>query len=123
MAIANIEDQADEAYVEGYGGAARGVGYWSGIGVALVAASGLAFLLLPWDSRQTPQSAQMVIVPFNGQDEGGQPGIMADQARAVMAKGRVVNGQWTCWSRGILVWPRPQKLLRTSGRRRSTAGP
>jgi hypothetical protein len=92
---AQAADQKEDASVAGFPSRAGRPVYWASTGVAALVASGVAFLLLPWDTTQAPQAAQAMILPFNGQDASNEPGITPDQARVVMAQGAAgtsING-------------------------------
>ncbi|MEE8045632.1 MAG: transglutaminase domain-containing protein [Dehalococcoidia bacterium] len=42
--------------------------YWLGAGFAVMLASFVSFMILPWDTSQTPQAARVAFLPVNGQD-------------------------------------------------------
>lgn len=42
--------------------------FWIGAGVAVAIASFVSFMILPWDTSQTPQAARAAFLPVNGQD-------------------------------------------------------
>ncbi len=42
--------------------------YWFGAGFAVMLASFVSFMILPWDTSQTPQAARAAFLPVNGQD-------------------------------------------------------
>ena len=42
--------------------------FWFGAGLAVLVASFLSFMILPWDTSQTPQAARAAFLPVNGQD-------------------------------------------------------
>jgi hypothetical protein len=88
MASAHLADTRNDAAVARFGSKAGAPAYWSSAGIALLASAGVAFLLLPWDTSQTPQAAQSAILPFNGQEGGVEPAVKPSEARAVIARGQ-----------------------------------
>ena len=92
LAAAHRADMADDAEIAPFEGRAASALYWTGTVAALVLAAVVAFLVLPWDTSQTPQAAQMAVMPFNGVEEGVQPGVTPSEARSIMQSGRAGSG-------------------------------
>jgi len=42
--------------------------YWAAAGFAVAVASFVSFMILPWDTSQTPQAARVTFLPVTGQD-------------------------------------------------------
>jgi hypothetical protein len=83
---AYFADQRKDAEISWFGGKLSVAAYWGVTAVAVVLASAGASLLLTWVTSQTPQAEQTAALPFNGAEEGVQPGIAPSDARSVMSQ-------------------------------------
>ena len=83
FAVSYWEDEARKARKVQFAGPMAPVALTSILSVVLLAVSVGAFMLLPWNSAQTPPSQRMTFVPFSG-DDGTPPGLTPEQARALL---------------------------------------
>jgi transglutaminase-like putative cysteine protease len=82
FAIGFWEDEASKARKVKFAGPVAPVALTSVLSLILIATSVAAFMLLPWNSAQTPPSARTTFVPFSG--EGAPPGMSPQQARQIL---------------------------------------
>jgi transglutaminase-like putative cysteine protease len=68
LATAQYVDLTAGASVKGISNRFGSVVYWAGAAIAVVIASFASFMILPWDTSQTPQAARAAFLPVNGQD-------------------------------------------------------
>lgn len=61
-------DVSRDSKVKSIGGRFASVLYWGSASVAIGLASVAAFMILPWDTSQTPQAARMAFLPVTGED-------------------------------------------------------
>ncbi|MBT3942001.1 MAG: transglutaminase domain-containing protein [Chloroflexi bacterium] len=79
FAVSFWEDEATKARKVSFSGPVAPVALTSFLSLVLIAASVGAFMLLPWNSAQTPPSERTTFVPFSGEDT--PPGVTPEQAR------------------------------------------
>ena len=79
FAVGFWEDEASKARKVRFAGPVAPVALTSVLSMVLVGASIGAFMLLPWNSAQTPPSERTTFVPFSG--EGTPPCVSPQQAR------------------------------------------
>lgn len=79
FAVSFWEDEASKARKVSFAGPVAPAALTSVLSLVLIAASVGAFMLLPWNSAQTPPSERTTFVPFSG--EGTLPGFTPEQAR------------------------------------------
>jgi transglutaminase-like putative cysteine protease len=68
LATAQYVDLTAGASVKGIGSRLGTTVYWLGAAFAVALASFASFMLLPWDTSQTPQAARMAFLPVTGED-------------------------------------------------------
>ncbi len=68
LATAQYVDLTSGASVKAISNRFGSMVYWSAAGVAVVIATFVSFMILPWDTSQTPQAARAAFLPVNGQD-------------------------------------------------------
>ena len=93
FATAFWEDEAREARRVRFTGPVAPVAFASTLSLVLIAASVGAFMLLPWNSSQTPPSQRTTFVPFSG--DGAPPGVTPQQAREFAESGGPFGPQAT----------------------------
>ena len=82
FAVSFWEDEASKARKVKFAGPVAPVALTSTLSLFLVGASIAAFMLLPWNSTQTPPSERATFVPFSG--EGTASGVSPQQARELL---------------------------------------
>ena len=68
LATTQYVDLTNGAVVNGLRTRFSSVIFWVGATVAVAVASIASFMILPWDTSQTPQAARMAFLPVTGQD-------------------------------------------------------
>jgi hypothetical protein len=68
LATAQYVDLTAGASVRGLNSRFGSTIYWLAAGFTVALASFVSFMILPWDTSQTPQSARVAFLPVNGQD-------------------------------------------------------
>jgi len=68
LATAQYVDLTAKASVNRIDNKFGSVAYWIGAGLAVAIAGFVSFMILPWDTSQTPQAARAAFLPVNGQD-------------------------------------------------------
>jgi transglutaminase-like putative cysteine protease len=68
LATAQYVDLTAGASVRGISTRFGSAIYWFAAGAAVLIASFASFMILPWDTSQTPQAARAAFLPVNGQD-------------------------------------------------------
>ena len=68
LATAQYVDLTAGASVRGLNSRFGSASYWIAAGIAVLIASFVSFMILPWDSSQTPQAARAAFLPVNGAD-------------------------------------------------------
>jgi len=68
LATAQYVDLTAKASVNRIDNKFGSVAYWLGAGLAVTIAAFASFMILPWDTSQTPQAARAAFLPVNGQD-------------------------------------------------------
>lgn len=68
LATAQYVDLTKGASVRGLSTRFGSAMYWTAAGFAVLIASFVSFMILPWDASQTPQAARQAFLPVNGED-------------------------------------------------------
>lgn len=68
LATTQYVDLTAGATVKGISSRFGSAAYWFGAGLAVIIASFVSFMILPWDTSQTPQAARAAFLPVTGQD-------------------------------------------------------
>ena len=68
LATAQYVDLTAGATVKGLTSRFGSTIYWLGATLAVIVASVASFMILPWDTSQTPQAARMAFLPVTGED-------------------------------------------------------
>ena len=68
FATAQYVDLTSKASVRGFGTRFGSTVYWAAAGFTVLIASFVSFMILPWDTSQTPQAARSAFLPVTGQD-------------------------------------------------------
>lgn len=92
LATAQYVDLTAGASVKGISNRIGTVVYWFGAGAAVVVASFASFMILPWDSSQTPQAARAAFLPVNGQDSP-LPNVDPQTAQSMLDQNGDLVGQ------------------------------
>ncbi|MDA1280349.1 MAG: transglutaminase-like domain-containing protein [Chloroflexi bacterium] len=93
LATAQYVDLTAGASVKGLNSRFGTVTYWTGAAVAVVLVSFFSFMILPWDTTQTPQAARMAFLPVNGQDSPLPPIDPQTAHNLVDEQARMRDGQ------------------------------
>ncbi len=83
LATAQYVDLTSGASVKGFSNRFGSAIYWAGAGLAVVLASFISFMILPWDTSHTPQAARAAFLPVNGQDSP-LPNIDPEMAQSIL---------------------------------------
>ncbi len=92
LALSQYTDITREASVARRGGAFGATVFWAVVAGMIGVSSLIAFLLLPWDASQTPESARFAILPVNGAGDGTEPPITPEEARQLMEQATLQQG-------------------------------
>ncbi len=84
LALSQYTDITRDSSVVRRGGAAASVTFWAAVAGLVGVSSLVAFLLLPWDASQTPESARFAILPVNGAGDGAEPPLTPEEARELI---------------------------------------
>jgi transglutaminase-like putative cysteine protease len=68
LATTQYVDLTAGVTVKGISSRFGSVAFWFGAGSAVVVASFISFMILPWDTSQTPQAARSAFLPVTGED-------------------------------------------------------
>jgi hypothetical protein len=68
FATAQYVDLTSKASVRGLSTRFGSGVYWAAAGFTVAIASFVSFMILPWDTSQTPQAARATFLPVTGQD-------------------------------------------------------
>ncbi|MCZ6539050.1 MAG: transglutaminase-like domain-containing protein [Chloroflexi bacterium] len=88
LATAQYVDLTASATVKGLSTRFGSAVYWLGATMAVVIASIASFLILPWDTSQTPQAARMAFLPITGEDSP-LPKVDLETAQDLVDEGAV----------------------------------
>jgi transglutaminase-like putative cysteine protease len=83
FATAQYVDLTSKASVRGLNTRFGSGIYWFGAALAVTVASFVSFMILPWDTSQTPQAARAAFLPVNGQDSP-LPNINPQDAQSLL---------------------------------------
>lgn len=89
LAVSQYTDITREASIKRSGGPVAATGFWAGVAAFVGISAFVAFMLLPWDSSQTPEAARFAILPVGGGVEGQAPPMTPEEARKLLEQAAI----------------------------------